>query len=100
MCPQCGQTDSVLQSLCSDDFECRPELGGCGAVFDKPPADSPANADSVRVAIDAMREAICDFEHAEYPMGLESMLQVRGQVESLLEKLKQEIGRIAIAVDE
>jgi hypothetical protein len=95
MCPQCGKVEPVLQSVVTDRYECRAELGGCGAEFDKPASDCVPEADSVCRAIAAMHEAIRKFEQQDFPLGYEPILEMRRQADELLKVLKHEIGRIA-----
>ena len=100
MCPKCGKTEPVLQSVVSDQYECRAELGGCGSQFDRPSASDALDGPSVREAIIVMHDAICRFERREFRLGSQPIAEMRRQTDELLETLKQEIGRIVTALDE
>ena len=95
MCPHCGNTESVLQSVTSDEWECRAELGGCGAVIDTPVQDIRVHQDAVQDAVQAMADAIHKFEHQNCPLGHPSLLEMEHPTAELLEVLKYEIGRLA-----
>ena len=99
MCPQCGKTEPVLQSVVSDQYECRAELGGCGSQFAHIPTTGVRNVPSVREAVTGMHDAICRFEQQEFPLGCPSSIEMRRQTDELLEILKQEIGRIVTVLD-
>jgi len=100
MCPNCGKNDTVLQSVTSEHYECRPELGGCGAIFDRPVGVTPADTDCVREALGEMRSAICEFEETGLAIGPDCAAKTRRGVEDLLERLKEQIGRIAAKVED
>jgi hypothetical protein len=100
MCPRCGKSDTVLQSVLSQAYECRMELGGCGAEFAEPSHATVADAASLRDAITAMYQAIREFEQREFPMGRDSMLEMRRCADELLDLLKREIGRITTVLQD
>ncbi len=100
MCPKCGQTEPVLQSVLTDTYECRAELGGCGAEFDRPAHSGHTDTASVEKAIAAMHDAICTFENREFPLGQQAMVEMRSHADELLAVLKQEIGRISTVIDD
>ena len=95
MCPHCGNSESVLQSVTSDEWECRPELGGCGAVIGTPVQDIGVHQDAVQDAVQSMTDAIRKFEHQDCPFGHPSLLEIEHRTAELLEVLKNEIGRLA-----
>jgi hypothetical protein len=64
-CPQCGQRETVLQAVTSPAFECRAELGGCGATFESLPSSENMNAGELQQTLDAMLEAIAVCEALE-----------------------------------
>jgi hypothetical protein len=101
MCPQCGKRDSVLQSVRVDAWECRPELDGCGAVFDLPPQPGPVeHLATVDDAIKAMTAAIRNFEHDDHPLGQPSLIEIERRTAELLDVLKSEIGRLTTLFNE
>jgi hypothetical protein len=95
MCPKCGNVDAVLQAVTSEHFECREELGGCGAEFSKPIGATQLEPESINTAILSMRNAIQAFEESDLPMSPDSLLSIRNEAGQLLDILKREIGRIA-----
>ena len=95
MCPKCGNEESVLQSVVSAEWECLPELGGCGAVFSKPARQSEEHQCRVEDSVRAMTEAMRNFEHRECPLGRPSLLEMEQRTTELLELLRTEIGRLA-----
>ncbi|MCK4659147.1 MAG: hypothetical protein KAV82_06455 [Phycisphaerae bacterium] len=96
MCPECGNKESVLQSVLSDKWECCPELGGCGAVFDTPVMGVVAQQGKVEDAVRAMAEAIRRFEHEDCPLGQPSLLEMECRTAKLLDIIKNEIGRLTM----
>ena|GEM_PF-6646603 len=98
VCPECGKERSVLQSVTNDEWECRPELGGCGAVMDAPVAGIGEHRDVVRDAVRTMADAIHSFEHQDFPLGQPSLLEIERRTADLLEVLKDEIGRLSTLV--
>ena len=98
VCPECGKEGSVLQSVTNDEWECRPELGGCGAVMDAPVAVIGQHDDAVQDAVRAMADAIRGFEHQDCPLGQPSLLEMERRTAELLEILKGEIGRLSTLV--
>ncbi|MCH7812887.1 MAG: hypothetical protein IID40_02585 [Planctomycetes bacterium] len=89
-----------MQSVLSDAYECRAELGGCGAEFDRPAHRDHTDTASVEQAIAAMHEAICRFENREFPLGQQPMVEMRSHADELLAVLKHEIGRISTVIEE
>lgn len=85
----------MLQSVVSDEWECLPELGGCGAVLSERAGQSEEHQGKVEDAVRAMTEAIRDFEHRKCPLGQPSLLEMEQRTTELLELLKNEIGRLA-----
>lgn len=100
MCPNCGKRDSVLQSVVADTWECRPELEGCGAVFDIPAHSPVEHLATLDEAVRCMTKAIRNFEHQEYPLGQQSLIDMEQRTAELLEVLKTEIGRLTSLFNE
>ena len=98
VCPECGSGGAVLQSVTNDEWECRIELGGCGAVMDTPVAGAGEHKDAVQEGVRAMVEAIRSFEHQECPLGQPSLVEMERRTADLLETLKNEIGRLSTLV--
>ena len=99
MCPKCGKTNTVLQSVVSQEYQCRRELGGCGTVFELPdrPANQPKN-DTVRDTISSMQQTIREFEHRDIPHGHQAIFELQSHVDALLDQLKEQIGRLATEI--
>ena len=57
-----------MQGVTSPAYECRSELGGCGATFELAGASEGVSTDELRQALDAMLQAINAFESQE-PQG-------------------------------
>lgn len=95
MCPECGKQDSVLQSVVADAWECRPELEGCGAVFEMPAHEVLEHRGTLDEAVRSMTDAIRNFENQDYPLGQESLIDMERRTAELLDTLKSEIGRLA-----
>ncbi len=101
MCPQCGNKESALQSVVDDQWECRLELGGCGAAFELTSRDAaPEQQDAVGDAVRAMSAAILKFEHQECPLGQPSLLEIQQRTAALLDILKSEIKRLVTVFDD
>lgn len=94
-CPFCGNKESVLQLVTTDEWECRRELDGCGATFEQPQEECAPCHPSIEAVISAMADAIRNFEHRDHPLGQSSLLDIECRTAELLDVLKSEIGRLS-----
>jgi hypothetical protein len=98
LCPECGNKESVLQSVTSHEWECLVELGGCGSMFG-PPGATAHHQHTIHDAVHSMSDAICQFERETFPLGQPSLQHIERRTAKLLRILKDELSRLETLID-